>query len=109
MLDVLGSDYIRTARSKGLSERVVVYKHALKNALLPVVTMAGLQFARLIAGAVVVETVFSWPGIGQLAFNSILRRDHPLLLGILFLSTLMVVIANLLTDFIYRILDPRIK
>ena len=109
MLDVLGSDYIRTARSKGLSERVVLYKHALKNALLPVVTMAGLQFARLIAGAVVVETVFSWPGIGQLAFNSILRRDHPLLLGILFLSTLMVVIANLLTDFIYRILDPRIK
>jgi len=109
MLDVLGSDYIRTARSKGLSEKVVVYKHALKNALLPVVTMAGLQFSRLIAGAVVVETVFSWPGIGQLAFNSILRRDHPLLLGILFLSTLMVVVANLLTDFTYRILDPRIK
>ncbi|MCP4753519.1 MAG: ABC transporter permease [Proteobacteria bacterium] len=109
MLDVLGSDYIRTARSKGLSERVVVYKHALKNALLPVVTMAGLQFAQLIAGAVVVETVFSWPGIGQLAFNSILRRDQPLLLGILFLSTLMVVVANLITDFTYRILDPRIK
>ena len=109
MLDVLGSDYIRTARSKGLSQRVVVYKHALKNALLPVVTMAGLQFSQLIAGAVVVETVFSWPGIGQLAFNSILRRDHPLLLGILFLSTLMVVVANLITDFAYRILDPRIK
>ena len=109
MLDVLGSDYIRTARSKGLSQRVVVYKHALKNALLPVVTMAGLQFSQLIAGAVVVETVFSWPGIGQLAFNSILRRDHPLLLGILFLSTLMVVAANLITDFAYRILDPRIK
>ena len=109
MLDVLGSDYIRTARSKGLSERVVVYKHALKNALLPVVTMAGLQFAQLIAGAVVVETVFSWPGIGQLAFTSILRRDHPLLLGILFLSTLMVIVANLITDLTYRILDPRIK
>jgi len=109
MLDVLGSDYIRTARSKGLSEKVVVYKHALKNAMLPVVTMAGLQFSRLIAGAVVVETVFSWPGIGRLAFNSILRRDQPLLLGILFFSTLMVVVANLLTDFTYRILDPRIK
>jgi peptide/nickel transport system permease protein len=109
MLDVLGSDYIRTARSKGLSQRVVVYKHALKNALLPVVTMAGLQFSQLIAGAVVVEYVFGWPGIGQLAFNSILRRDHPLLLGILFLSTLMVVIANLITDFTYRVLDPRIK
>lgn len=109
MLDVLGSDYIRTARSKGLSQRVVVYKHALKNAMLPVVTMAGLQISQLIAGAVVVETVFGWPGIGQLAFNSILRRDHPLLLGILFFSTLMVVVANLITDFAYRILDPRIK
>ena len=109
MLDVLGSDYIRTARSKGLSERVVVYKHALKNALIPVVTMAGLRLAQLVAGAVVVETVFSWPGIGQLAFNSILRRDQPLLLGILFFSTLMVVVANLLVDFTYRILDPRIK
>ena len=109
MMDVLGSDYIRTARSKGLSQRVVIYKHALKNALLPVVTMAGLQFSQLIAGAVVVETVFGWPGIGQLAFNSILPRDHPLLLGILFLSTLMVVVANLITDFAYRLLDPRIK
>lgn len=109
MLDVLGSDYVRTARSKGLSRRIVVYKHALKNGILPVVTMAGLQFSQLIAGAVVVETVYGWPGIGQLAFNAILRRDHPLLLGILFFSTLMVVIANLITDFSYRILDPRIK
>ena len=87
----------------------MVYKHALKNGILPVVTMAGLQFSQLIAGAVVVETVYGWPGIGQLAFNAILRRDHPLLLGILFFSTLMVVIANLITDFSYRILDPRIK
>ncbi|MBW2062980.1 MAG: ABC transporter permease [Deltaproteobacteria bacterium] len=109
MLDVLGSDYIRTARSKGLNEKVVVYKHALKNALLPVVTMAGLQFSQLIAGAVVVETVFSWPGMGQLAFESILRRDHPLLMGILFFSTLIVVVANILTDLSYRLLDPRIK
>jgi peptide/nickel transport system permease protein len=109
MLDVLGSDYIRTARSKGLNERVVVYKHALKNALLPVVTMAGLQFSQLIAGAVIVETVYSWPGMGQLAFESILRRDHPLLLGILFFSTMIVVIANILTDLSYRLLDPRIK
>lgn len=109
MMDVLGSDYIRTARSKGLSERVVVYKHALKNAVLPVVTMAGLQFSQLIAGAVVVETVFSWPGMGQLAFESILRRDHTLLLGILFFSTLIVVIVNILTDLSYRLLDPRIK
>lgn len=109
MLDVLGSDYIRTARSKGLSERVIIYKHALKNAVLPVVTMAGLQFSQLIAGAVVVETVFSWPGMGQLAFEAILRRDHPLLLGILFFSTLIVIVVNLLTDMSYRLLDPRIK
>jgi len=109
MMDVLGSDYIRTARSKGLNERVVVYKHALKNAVLPVVTMAGLQFSQLIAGAVVVETVFSWPGMGQLAFESILRRDHTLLLGILFFSTLIVIVVNFLTDMSYRLLDPRIK
>ena len=109
MMDVLGSDYIRTARSKGLSERVIIYKHALKNAVLPVVTMAGLQFSQLIAGAVVVETVFSWPGMGQLAFESILRRDHPLLLGILFFSTLIVIFINFLTDMSYRLLDPRIK
>ncbi len=109
MMDVLGADYIRTAWSKGLSRRVVVYKHALKNAVLPVVTMAGLQFSQLIAGAVVVETVFSWPGMGQLAFEAILRRDHPLLLGILFFSTLIVVVVNFLTDMSYRLLDPRIK
>ena len=109
MLDVLGSDYIRTARSKGLGEGTVIYKHALKNALLPVVTMAGLNCPYLIAGTVVVETVFSWPGMGQLAFESILRRDHPLLLGILFFSALIVIIANFLTDLSYRLLDPRIK
>ena len=109
MLDVLGADYIRTARSKGLSRRSVIYKHALKNAVLPVVTIAGMQFGQLIAGAIVVETVFSWPGMGTLAFGAILRRDHPLLLGILFFSTFIVVIANLITDLSYRLLDPRIK
>lgn len=109
MLDELGSDYIRTARSKGLSEAVVLYRHALRNAVLPVVTMAGLQFSQMLAGAVVVETVFSWPGMGQLAFQSILRRDHPLLLGILFFSTLVVVVVNILTDLSYRLIDPRIK
>jgi len=109
MLDVLVSDYIRTARAKGLSEKVVVYQHALKNALIPVVTMAGLIFSRVFAGAVVVETVFSWPGMGLLAFESILRRDHTLLLGILFFSTFIVVVINILTDMSYRLLDPRIK
>ena len=109
MMDVLGADYIRTARAKGLNERVVIFKHALRNAVLPVVTFAGLQFGALFSGAVLVETVFSWPGLGTLAFDSILRRDTPTLLGILFFSALIVIIANLLTDLAYRLVDPRIK
>ncbi len=108
MLDVLGADYIRTARAKGLSSFLVVYKHALRNAVLPVVTYAGLQFAQVISGAVLVETVFAWPGLGTLAFESILRRDSPTLLGILFFSAVMVVVVNILTDLAYRLVDPRI-
>lgn len=109
MLDVLGADYIRTARAKGLSERKVVYKHALRNALLPVVTIAGLHVANMLAGAVLVETVYNWPGMGRLAFESILRRDHPTILGILFFSALIVILANILTDLSYRLIDPRIN
>ncbi len=109
MMDVLGSDYIRTARAKGVSERGVVYRHALKNAVLPIITMAGLQMSQLFSGAVLVETVFNWPGLGRLAFDSILRRDHPTVLGILFFSTFIVIAANLLTDLSYRLIDPRIK
>lgn len=109
MLDVLGADYIRTARAKGLNERVVVYKHALRNGVLPVVTFAGLQFSQLFSGAVLVETVFSWPGLGTLAFDSILRRDSPMLLGILFFSAMIVIVANILTDISYRLIDPRIR
>ena len=109
MLDVMGSDYIRTARAKGVSETKVIYKHALRNAVLPVVTMTGLQMSYLFSGAVLVETVFNWPGMGRLAFDSILRRDHPTILGILFLSTFIVVAANLVTDLSYRIIDPRIR
>jgi peptide/nickel transport system permease protein len=109
MMDVLGSDYIRTARAKGLSETTVLFKHALRNAALPVITMAGLQFSNLFAGAVLVETVFNWPGMGSLAFESILRRDSPTMLGILFFSSLIVIMANLLTDFAYGLVDPRIQ
>jgi peptide/nickel transport system permease protein len=109
MLEVMSADYIRTARAKGLSESEVVYKHALRNAVLPVVTMAGLQFSQLFAGAILVETVFNWPGMGRLAFDSIVRRDYPMILGILFFSALLVVAANLLTDFAYRLIDPRIR
>jgi peptide/nickel transport system permease protein len=109
MLDVLGADYIRTARAKGVSEAGVFYRHALRNALLPVVTITGLHFGNLFAGAILVETVFNWPGLGRLAFESILRRDTPTILGILFLSACMVIVANQLTDFCYRLVDPRIK
>jgi len=109
MLETLSADYIRTARAKGLSEGVVVYKHALRNAVLPVVTMLGMQFGNVLAGAVLVETVFNWPGLGRLAFDSVLRRDYPTLLGILLFASLLVVIMNQLTDFAYRLIDPRIK
>ena len=109
MLDVLGSDYVRTARAKGLSDRVVIYKHALRNALIPIVTIAGLQFAQILSGAVLVEAVFTWPGLGTLALEAILRRDGPTILGILFFSAVVVVIFNLLTDLTYNLIDPRIR
>lgn len=109
MLDVLGSDYIRTARSKGLSEYIVVFKHALKNAALPIVTIAGMQVGAVFSGAVLVESVFSLPGIGPLLFESILRRDYPVVLGVLFGAAVTTVIANILTDIVYRLLDPRIR
>ena len=109
MLDVLGTDYVRTAQAKGLSEFQVVYKHALRNALGPVVTLAGLQFSGIVSGAVLVETVFSWPGLGTLAFQAITARDTPMVLGILFFSSLVVIVANLLTDLVYSFIDPRIR
>ncbi|WP_372571616.1 ABC transporter permease [Ruegeria jejuensis] len=109
MLEVLGSDYVRTAKAKGLRPRDVVMKHALKNALPPVVTLAGLQFSAVISGAVLVETVFSWPGLGQLALTSILARDTPTILGILFFSALVVIVGNLLTDVVLRMIDPRVR
>ncbi len=109
MLDALGADYIRTARAKGLGERAVLWRHALRNALVPVVTLAGYQAGTMLSGAVLVETVFDWPGLGRLAFESILRRDHPTLLGILVFAAAMAVAANLLTDLACRIVDPRIE
>lgn len=109
MLDVLGSDFIRTARAKGVAERVVLYKHALRNAVLPVVTILGLQFGNVMAGAILVETVFNWPGLGRLAFESVLRRDYPTILGVLLFSSMVVVVMNQLTDLAYRWIDPRIR
>ncbi|MCU4162034.1 ABC transporter permease [Acidiphilium sp. AL] len=109
MLETLDADYIRTARAKGLPERTVVFKHALRNAILPIVTIIGLQFSQVFAGAILIETVFDWPGLGRLAFDSIIRRDTPTLLGLLLFSAVLVIIANLLTDLAYRRLDPRIR
>lgn len=109
MIDALTADYVRTARAKGLSEIVVIGKHALRNTLIPIVTVAGLQFGQLFAGAVLVETVFSWPGMGRLVFDSILRRDYPTLLAVLFFSAVLVMAANILTDLVYRLVDPRIR
>ena len=108
MMEVLGSDYVRTAKAKGLTSREVVYKHALKNAVSPVITLAGLQFSAVISGAVLVEAVFSWPGLGTLAFQSIIARDTPTILGILFFSALVVIVGNLLTDLALRLVDPRV-
>ena len=109
MMEVLGSDYIRTAKSKGLTDREIVYKHGLKNSLSPVITLAGLQFSAVVSGAVLVESVFSWPGLGTLAFDSIIARDTPTILGILFFSALVVIIGNLLTDLTLRLIDPRVR
>lgn len=108
MLEVLRQDYITTARSKGLIERVVIYKHALKNALIPVVTVMGLQFGTLLGGAVLTETVFSWPGIGRLMVDSILARDYPVVQGAVLLLAVFFVLINLVVDIIYAFLDPRI-
>lgn len=109
MMETLGSDYVRTAKAKGLSTRQVVYKHALKNSLSPVITLAGLQFSAVVSGAVLVEAVFSWPGLGTLAFQSIIARDTPTILGILFFSALVVIVGNLLTDAALRLVDPRVR
>lgn len=109
MLEVLSQDYIRTARAKGVLERWVIFKHALKNALLPVVTIIGLQFGALLAGAILTETIFSWPGIGSWIYDGILNRDYPVVQGgVIFVSTTFVLI-NLLVDISYALLDPRIQ
>jgi peptide/nickel transport system permease protein len=109
MLEVLKLDYIRTARGKGLPERRVVYVHALRNALLPLVTMAGLQVSSLVGGAVLIETIFGLPGMGRTAFDAVFQRDTNLLLGVLFVSSLSVVVVNFLIDLIYMLLDPRVE
>ncbi len=108
MLEVYGLDYVVTARAKGLSETRVAFRHVLRNALLPMVTMLGLQVGSMLGGSVLVETVFGWPGLGRLAFEAVFQRDNNLLLGILMLSSVLVVIVNIVIDLLYARLDPRI-
>lgn len=109
MLDQRDMDYVVTARAKGLLEKRITYRHVLRNALLPVVTMAGIQVGGMLGGSVVIESVFAWPGLGQLAFQSLFARDYNLLLGIFFMSACLVVLVNLIVDLLYMALDPRMK
>ena len=109
MLEELGQDYIRTARAKGLTERVVVYRHALRNAMIPIVTVLGLQFGALLAGAIVTETIFAWPGLGRLTIQAISNRDYYLVQGCILVIGLTYVTVNFLTDFLYSAVNPRIR
>ena len=109
MLDVVRQDYLRTARSKGVTEKKVIYKHALKNALIPIITIFGIQFSNVLGGSVLAETVFSWPGVGRLVVDAINQRDIPMVTGALVMTTMLVSIVNLLVDIIYAYVDPRIK
>ncbi len=109
MLEVLSEDYIMTARAKGLSEHTVVWEHALKNARITVITVVGLEFGALISGSIIVETVFSWPGIGQLLLQGITARDYPLITGLVLVYTALFIIVNLIVDFLYAAADPRIR
>jgi peptide/nickel transport system permease protein len=109
MLEVIRQDYIRTARAKGLSERVVIFKHAWRNALIPIITLMGYIFVILVEGSVVVENIFSWPGMGQLAVLSLNQRDYPVIMAIVLLSAVLILLGTLLSDIVYAIVDPRIR
>ena len=109
MLEELRKDYITTARSKGLDDRSILYRHALKNALIPTITIIGIRLSFMFTGAVVTETIFAWPGIGRLMYDSIYTRDYPLLMGIFIISSAVTVLANFLADIAYCIVDPRIR
>jgi peptide/nickel transport system permease protein len=109
MLEVLRADYVRTARAKGLRERMVVLRHALRNAMLPVLTLQGIQFGALLGGAVITEIVFAWPGVGRLLLDGILRRDYPVVQGAVIVVALAYVLVNLAVDLLYHVVDPRLR
>jgi len=109
VIEELSSDYVRTARAKGLSESAVLFRHAFRNALIPIITILGLQFGTLLAGTIVTESIFSWPGIGRLAVQAISARDYPLLQGCILMIAVSYVLVNLLTDLVYAFVDPRVR
>jgi peptide/nickel transport system permease protein len=108
-LEVKRSDYIRTAQAKGLKSRVITWRHTLRNAILPVVTVIGLSIPTLVAGALFIETIYSWPGMGSLFVDAVASRDYPMVMGIMLVSAIVVLAANLLTDLTYGVVDPRIR
>jgi len=109
MLEVLHQDYVRTGFAKGLPARVVKYKHALRNAIIPIITLVALAVPTLVSGTVIIEGIFSWPGMGNLAFNAAINRDYPMVLGILLLVGSLTVVLNLIADVLYAVVDPRIR
>ena len=109
MLDVIRQDYVRTARAKGLGERIVIFKHALRNAMIPFITLLGLRLPGLIGGALIIETIFTWPGMGRLAFTAATQRDYPVIMGVVVIASVLTMLGNLLADVAYAFLDPRIK
>jgi len=109
MLEVRGQDFVKTAKAKGLSNTRIVTRHVLRNAILPVITVAGIQAGQLVGGSILIETVFAWPGIGRLAFEAVLQRDYQVLLGIFLVTSVMVILFNILTDILYGLVDPRIQ
>lgn len=109
MLEVIGQDYVRVAQAKGLGPRPVLYRHALRNALIPMVTVIGLQLPQILSGAVIIEQIFAWPGLGDLAYQAITRRDYPVILGVTLVSGFAVMVVSVITDFVYVLVDPRVK
>jgi len=109
LIDALGSDYVRTARAKGLAERVVLFKHVLRNALIPIVTVMGISFGQLLGGAVITESVFSWPGMGRLLVSGIMNKDYSVVQGVLLITVTLFMLVTLCVDILYAYLDPRIK
>jgi len=109
MLEVINQDYMTVARAKGLSSSSVLYGHALRNAMIPMITVVGLQLPRIIGGAVIIEQIFAWPGLGDLTFKAINQRDYPVILGVTMLAGATVMVVNIITDFIYVLVDPRVS